>query len=380
MSHSLVPIRVDAWSADKSTRIVDTFLLDPVCWPIRSSEPSVMVEENTQYLADTILLDADVMGMGRAAASTGGDSGSKFTGRLQLWNFSLQQRLCDQIRGQLWRVLMSTSGPRREWQQPKQQLSLESKRHSVQQQQTNGQGDSVIGKRTSEAAASEDDGRPLKRMKLENDEALNTEKAAASNDAITSDVNTIATKTDSTSQAETAPFSMTETEEVTSAGNPGSNALHFQPSASTAPPHQGSTQPRPLTVASHQQSAARDPIYGSKMPLGNLIPIRIRLTAFGIRIHDDFYVDPVLDTSPLVIAQSIAKDLNLSDDLLIALAVDICEQIHGMQMNQEPILPAYDMEQGAKSSTEGKNVTAAYRLDQKVHIANVAHLVHDYRA
>ena len=92
MTYSLIPIRVDAWSADKSTRIVDTILLDPTCWPIpsHSADPSVLVEENTQFLADTLLLDAEVMGMGR--------SENGFTGRQPLWNFSLQQRLCDQVR------------------------------------------------------------------------------------------------------------------------------------------------------------------------------------------------------------------------------------------------------------------------------------------
>ena len=99
----LIPIRIDAWAADKSTRLVDTILFDPTCWPVtkHTSDPSVWIEETTQCLVDTALLDVDVMGMERERTApsslASAPNNNKFVGRLDVWNFSLQQRLCDQV-------------------------------------------------------------------------------------------------------------------------------------------------------------------------------------------------------------------------------------------------------------------------------------------
>jgi hypothetical protein len=136
-----------------------------------------------------------------------------------------------------------------------------------------------------------------------------------------------------------------------------------------------------LGSASHLKPIlVRDPIYFSKMPRGNLIPIRIRLSAFGVRIHDDFYIDPALtETCPLEIAQSLAKDLNLNDDLTVALTIHIAEQMHGLTPVEQPMDPTYDLEQGAAVSTEKRQMTAAFKLGHRVYIANVAHLVQDYK-
>jgi hypothetical protein len=139
-----------------------------------------------------------------------------------------------------------------------------------------------------------------------------------------------------------------------------------------------------LAGKARREAAAdiKDPIYQvTNAGLEHLVPIRIRLSAFGIRIHDDFYIDPSMeDLSPLSLAKMIATDLNLNDDLIVALTTHIAEQMYGVQPDQEPILTAYDMEQGATQSTEQQLLTAAYKIDHNVHIANVAHLVQEHRS
>lgn len=94
---SLIPIRVDVVSDDKMTRIVDTLLLDPTCWPIPLYDPlEESVEANIFDLAHSILSDAEVQSMGRTVRH--------FTGRLDLWTARLQEKVEEQLRPQLWKV------------------------------------------------------------------------------------------------------------------------------------------------------------------------------------------------------------------------------------------------------------------------------------
>jgi len=104
ITSQLVPIRIDAVSHDKSSRLIDTLLFDPHCWPIplfvttpKVDDPeqpnddskgskttrfeqsiSSWLEANVQYLTDQILNDAEVTGMGRTVRH--------FTNRVDLWN------------------------------------------------------------------------------------------------------------------------------------------------------------------------------------------------------------------------------------------------------------------------------------------------------
>eukprot|EP00934_Nitzschia_sp_Nitz4_P001567 Nitzschia sp. Nitz4//scaffold386_size12300//82//825//NITZ4_008991-RA/size12300-processed-gene-0.23-mRNA-1//1//CDS//3329549957//1567//frame0 len=98
MDTSVFPIRVDVSSQDKSTRVIETLLLDPTCWPIPLTAPlHEAVERNVQHLAHSILSDAEVMGMGRTVRH--------FTGRVDVWTAELQRLAEDQLRPQLWAVL-----------------------------------------------------------------------------------------------------------------------------------------------------------------------------------------------------------------------------------------------------------------------------------
>lgn len=98
MPTTLIPIRVDVVSDDKSSRIVDTLLFDPTCWPIALYTPlQESVERNVQELAHTILSEAEVQGMGRTVRH--------FTGRVtDLWSPSLQTKIEEQLRPQLWKI------------------------------------------------------------------------------------------------------------------------------------------------------------------------------------------------------------------------------------------------------------------------------------
>lgn len=94
---TLVPLRVDV-SSNTGIRIVDTILLDPSCWPIPLTSPvRDAVEENALELANNILSDAEVIGMGRTIRH--------FTGRVDLFQQSLRDSLIDQLRPQLYKVL-----------------------------------------------------------------------------------------------------------------------------------------------------------------------------------------------------------------------------------------------------------------------------------
>jgi hypothetical protein len=95
-----------------------------------------------------------------------------------------------------------------------------------------------------------------------------------------------------------------------------------------------------------------------------------------VRIHDDFHWDPCLaGMSPLELAQATGRDLQLSDEAVVALAIDMAEQIHGLV-----VLPD---EEGTEGDDGGppdrRNATAAWPLEQRVHITNVAHLVAQHR-
>jgi hypothetical protein len=95
---TLIPVRVDVSSQDKSVRVVDTLLVDPTCWPIPLYAPlQESVERNIREYAYTILSDAEVAGMGRTVRH--------FTGRVDVWSTELQTKMEDQLRPQLWAIV-----------------------------------------------------------------------------------------------------------------------------------------------------------------------------------------------------------------------------------------------------------------------------------
>lgn len=58
------------------------------------------------------------------------------------------------------------------------------------------------------------------------------------------------------------------------------------------------------------------------------IPVKLRVTIHGIRIHDDFFYDSTVPgVNPVTLAQRIGQDLHLSDDITAAVAIEIAEQV-----------------------------------------------------
>jgi hypothetical protein len=95
---TLIPVRIDVTSDDKSIRIVDTLLMDPTCWPVPLYAPlHESLEQNVEELAHTVLSESEVIGMGRTVRH--------FTGRVDLWSNALQTKIEDQLRPQLWAIV-----------------------------------------------------------------------------------------------------------------------------------------------------------------------------------------------------------------------------------------------------------------------------------
>lgn len=83
---------------DRLLRVVDTLLIDPTCWPISLCAPlHETVERNITHLAHTVLSDAEVQGMSRTVRH--------FTGRVDIWTPQLQEKVEEQLRPQLWKIV-----------------------------------------------------------------------------------------------------------------------------------------------------------------------------------------------------------------------------------------------------------------------------------
>jgi hypothetical protein len=97
--------------------------------------------------------------------------------------------------------------------------------------------------------------------------------------------------------------------------------------------------------------------------------IAIRLCVHGINIQEDLLWDPNLESvSPFEFATSMGKELNLSDEAVVAVATTIIEQLFGI-----PIDSSED-KSTSKAATMGATV-----MDQKDHVANLAHVVSQHR-
>eukprot|EP00566_Odontella_aurita_P017410 CAMPEP_0113580142 /NCGR_PEP_ID=MMETSP0015_2-20120614/30494_1 /TAXON_ID=2838 /ORGANISM="Odontella" /LENGTH=271 /DNA_ID=CAMNT_0000484269 /DNA_START=5 /DNA_END=817 /DNA_ORIENTATION=- /assembly_acc=CAM_ASM_000160 len=107
--YCLYPLRIDALSTDGSARLVDTLLVDPLCLPvpIASTPLDDAIEENVRFVADGLISDMEVHSAVRTA------KGSHFSGRVDvLGKPGLREKVEDQIRGQIKRMLKDLDGPR----------------------------------------------------------------------------------------------------------------------------------------------------------------------------------------------------------------------------------------------------------------------------
>ena len=313
-SSSLFPVRIDVFSDDKTLRIVDTLLLDWTVWPLTSASSSSSLEDNAWYLAQSVLGDAEVMGMGRPA------SGRHFTGRVDLWSWEMLEKIQAFILPQLEAAQEAynhrlLAGNRILSHSSYSSLENEKKRNKPETQP-------------------EQEERPAKRIKVEAEEG--TTSALGGETTIEKDEGAV----------------MQSKNETTRKNTEAQGLQHSENQESSDSNTEKATAALEKAVRSNEA----------------LIPIRIRMSVHGIRIHDDFLWDPSLTdvVTPLALAQSVGNDLSLAPEAVQAIAVNILEQIHGLELVPDE---APETDEGGPVGDRTRT-TAAWPLDQKVHITN----------
>jgi hypothetical protein len=323
MLPSLVPIRIDVFASDKSLRVVDTLLFDPTVWPIPFPQHAISSNSNnnitTYDAARTAWIESNCQLLANQVLADQeclgmGRTARHFTGRVDLWSDTMQTLIADQIRPQLVQVALGTATTAR--QRPL-----------------------VAVKRKASTAAAHSDVSDAKKAKIDSMELDTPEKESTN---------------DNTKNEGQQPPKETETPETTA------------PTPTKEEEEKADERNMPKDSSEPSQ----------KLPeKSQLIPIRIRLLVHGVRIHDDFDWDPCLGMSPLEIAEAMGRDLQLSDEAIVALTIDMAEQIHGLVVL--PDEPGTEVDEGGPP--DRRNATAAWPLEQRVHITNVAHLVAQHR-
>jgi SNF5 / SMARCB1 / INI1 len=315
----LFPVRVDAWSADRTIRIVDTFLYDP-----SAPTPAVAgLQEDPFRLAYQLLADAEVMGMGR--------SGRHYTNRVELYRPDLHHEITRQIRAQMESA---------KEQQRKQLDSAEAQQSAIASRR----------KRRVRAAAIEELLNASKKSKAEKEDP-------------------VAKTGDATTEANVAKKPDELPKDASSSVNESSTST-------------GEILPGPAA-----KSELIVPKLASKVEVASACRhVRLRLAAYGVRIHDDFFLDAGHEENadgmgPIRIARQLGRDLKLPVELVQAIAMEIHEQLHGRSVHDDALMLAGgdDGQPPPEVLRDKDNVTAAWVLDQRVHITNVAHLVSYHR-
>lgn len=323
-STSLVPIRVDAWTSDKSFRLIDSLLYDlsgppPPAVFTGTSSPTTLADQ----LAYQICADAEVMGMGRTARH--------FTNRLEVWKPELQREVARQIAEQL--------------------DAAASQDYSTKKSSSWSRSGSS-GSRGRKRLWSGTDGETVPASKHPRETSCRDPDPVPSLTTTQSDPKAVPPTTTALDE---------DTAEAASGCPPQPNQVESVNTATPIVPH----PPTPELVAS------------------TCIHIRLRMAAYGVRVHDDFYIDPSHpDSSPLLLAQSLGADLTLPYEVIQAIAMEIAEQLRGRVVVQDDMALQDGGDEGHPPTAVMKhpnNVTAAWMLEQRVHISNVAHLVQQHR-
>jgi hypothetical protein len=309
----LFPVRVDAWSSDRTIRVVDTFLYDP------SAPPGL--HEDPYRVAYRLLADAEVMGMGR--------SGRHYTNRVDLYRPDLHHEITRQIRAQMEFAKQ---------QHRKQVESAEARQSALLSRKKRRARAVAMGRLT-----------PAKKSKTKEEyPVVKTGDGAGQADA------------GKKPEEEQRP----------------KDSLCSESQSSTSP-GEGKQSTKAIIV----------PKLASKEIVASACKhVRLRLAAYGLRIHDDFFVDVRHDDDadgmgPIRIAQQLGRELKLPVELVQAIAIEIHEQLHGRPVHDDALMLAGgdDGQPPPEVLRDKDNVTAAWVLDQRVHITNVAHLVSHHR-
>lgn len=328
----MVPLRVDVSlpgtsKASPSTpglRVVETILLDPWVWPLRPRKVRQNPDDEALWIDDNARFLAHNL-LTDLEVQGMGRTVRHFTNRAEIWSVDMQKRVMDQLRPQLQIVAAMR---RRRLNRPNSKDCYGTKQN----------------KRALPPVFT--DHVDAKRIKTENNDntaALPTEERSSTNEG-----------QQASSPKADASRSSTDFE--------NQSALN---------------ESKGTTVESTEKQ-----VDSSSSLSQHLIPIHIRLSVHGVRIHDDCYWDPALSNqvTPLDYAQILGRDLNLSSEAMQAIAVDITEQLYGSTRNAQPPPPVETAEEESPvvPPTHGRT-TAAWSLDARNHISHVAHLVAQHR-
>ena len=123
-------------------------------------------------------------------------------------------------------------------------------------------------------------------------------------------------------------------------------------------------------------------------------PIHLRMSIHGVRIHDDFDYDPSGVLNPVQMAECIGRDLKLTPEMVVAISIDIAEQVTwatSAQQQRKPIILVEEtdpktgrpviaeIDEGGGVEEDRRNLTAAWEIPPRTHVTNVAHLVAFHR-
>ena len=124
----------------------------------------------------------------------------------------------------------------------------------------------------------------------------------------------------------------------------------------------------------------------------NLIPIKIRLRERGMCIADEFKIDPddAVGSNPILLAETMVKDLNLPDPMCNSIAISIAEQmcgqvvphdVEGWTMTMAPKPPKMDPNNPVLPSNLNKRipvnhlVPTAWEMEPKEESAAMVHMM-----
>jgi hypothetical protein len=339
--------------------------MDPLVWPcprrLDHKNETEWIEDNARYFASQLTLDLDVQGMGRTATNARGST-SGFTNRSDVWSVELQARVMEQLRSQLFRIAAmrhSFSSLRRPKRGrlvlvPSSPKKVKKEEESVIQEEKDKE---IISPKKEEEGPQEPS-------------ALSTD---ATGPGVVTSTTTAATTTTTTTSA------------AASLENDGSDNVKKESTttSTTVVPVEDGTSDNVKAEKSTSSSTTATTTTTTQPDTSQLIPIHLRLSIHGIRIHDDCYWDPSMSdkVTPLDFAQSLGRDLQLAPEAIQAVAVDVAEQVYGSTRNAtQAAVPESDSNPIDGIDNDNATTTAAWAMDARTHISHVAHLVAQARS
>ena len=346
---NLVPLRVHVTSDDKTVTLIETLLLDRTCWPIMPLLDPIeeSIQRNADAMAYMLLSDMEVQGMGRTTRH--------FTNRVDLWSASLQTKIKNQLIPQLRQVAKTSKLKIVKKRQQRQEMTAE---FVLKRRSAADDGDDEDSNQEKANGNSNQNNNP-KRQKVEEENAKNSAESEG--------------KTEKESNNDNKESSLEKKTEESLHNNDDKQIMKVETSSSSpSPPFPTTTTPSSIIVRNNKKKHSK------------LVPVRLRLCVNGVRIQDDFIWDLSIPQCPIEFAQSLGKDLNLTDEAVVAIVTSIVEQLDGSAVDDTNDLDHHHDEKNASANanaeaTARKHATAAWKMDPKENMGNIQHLVSGHK-